>query len=189
MGRVLAVVSALVFLSCSGGATRSDRTIYNIDSLINAQVEVLLQGKRQLRKKATIGEQTATIVVTPDSIGWATELEVFRRLEIAERPVYKDTYRIEETGDPNSNLRIKSFTAEDAPVPLIRLFYLEKPADVRRIESRYTESNALYISTRDLVMEFDDEGRTLTLRHFRVEGFQKIIMGDSVHFSVEGDVL
>jgi hypothetical protein len=189
MGRVLAVVSALVFLSCAGGATRSDRSIYNIDSLINAQVEVLLQGKRQLRKKATIGEQTATVVVTPDSLGWTTELEVFRRLEIAERPVYKDRYHVEETGDPNSNLRIKSFTAEDTPVPLIRLFYLDDAADVRRIESRYSESNALYISSRDVVMEFEDEGRTLILKHFKIEGFQKIIMGDSVHFSVEGEVL
>jgi hypothetical protein len=189
MGRIFVVLTALVYFSCSGSATSSDSTIYDMDSLINAQVNALMRGKRQLSKKATIGEQTASVTLIPDSAGWATELAVFRQLEIAERPVHRDRYKLEVKDDPNSNLRIRSFTGEGTPVPMIRFFYLNDPADVRRIESRYSERNALYISTRDLVMEFEEEDHTLVLRHFRVNGFQKIVMGDSVYFSVEGEVL
>lgn len=189
MGRIIVVLTALVYLSCSGSAKRSDSGIYHMDSLINAQVNVLVMERRQLSKKATIGEQTASVVITPDSAGWATELAVFRQLEIAERPVHRDRYKIEVKDDANSNLHIRSFTGEGTPVPLIRFFYLDNPADVRRIEARYSESNALYTSIRDLVLEFEEEDQTPILRHFEVTGFQKIVMGDSVYFSVVGEVL
>jgi len=189
MARTLVVLTALLYVSCSRNQAPPVTGFYNIDSLITAQVKLLYDGGHELSKKAAIGDQSTSVVIKPDSASWASELAVFRQLEVAGRPNNRDRYRISDVSDPNSNLRIRSFEAKDTPVPVIRFFYLDGPTDVRRIESRYSESNALYKSTRELIMVFEHNGNLSTLHHYTIDGYQKLLMSDSVHFSVEGDIL
>jgi hypothetical protein len=193
MGRWLVILVAVVAVCCSGVEVRRQSEFYDMDSLINAQVYVLSHHHSKLNKRATVGDRTTSVSLAPDSAGWAYELEVFRQLQIAGRPTYRDRYRIEESSDPKSNLRIQSFVVEekwleDTPVPYVRIYYLDDPADVRRIVCAYKENNALYRSERTLTMRFEG-GTAQPLSHYNVEGFQKLLIGDSIRFSIEGEVI
>jgi hypothetical protein len=189
MVRSLIAALAIVFLSCTGDAVRQSNSFQSIDSMITAQVQHLAAGGYNLEKSALVDEAGSSVTVRPDSSGWAQELSVFRELEIAGRPTYRDKYVITDTEDGNSNLHIRSFEATDSPVPFIRFYYLDDPRDFRKIEAAYYESNTLYTSRRELEMEFEEVAGVRMLRSYRIDGFQKLTMADSVHYLVKGEVI
>jgi hypothetical protein len=155
----------------------------------------LSSAKIKLEKKAGIGDQQEVVVITPDSAGWSNELAVFRQLEVAERPTNRDKYTVSEIEDSRSNLRVRSYVAKETgdtrrtPVPYIHFFYLDGISDIRRIEAGYYESNLLYTSKRELVLEFEEATGPNPLRRYSIDGYQKVMMADSVHFLVEAEVI
>lgn len=195
MARLFIVFAGILLVACARNAPRENVTITDIDSVIDVQVKLLSERRYKLEKRAAIGTESTSVILNPDSAGWEKELAVFRQLEIAGRPSNRNRYKVIDTEDTNSNLRVRSFEAENTggerstPVPFIRYYYLDDLSDVRRIESEYYEDNPLYTSKRDLVLEFEVFGGTSTLRRYEVEGFQKIQMADSVHFSVAAEVI
>ena len=42
---------------------------------------------------------------------------------------------------------------------------------------------------RDLVLEFEEMSGASLLRRYTINGYQRVIMADSVHFSVEAEVI
>jgi hypothetical protein len=189
MTRLLIGFIVMAGFACSRPTPRKAQTFNSIDSVIDVQVKFLSDGQYKLRKYASIGADTTSVTLSPDSTGWERELAVFRQLEVAERSSNRDKYLMTDREDINSNLRVMSFEAKDTPVPFIRFYYLVDLTDVRRIESEYYETNPLYTSKRDLVMEFEPVDGMAMLRRYQVDGFQKIRMADSVHFSVDVEVI
>lgn len=189
MARLIIVIVAFSAFSCSVPDPVSPHSFYDMDSLISAQVALLTEGRFKLAKKAGIGDSLESVVVTPDSAGWSGELAVFRQLEIAERPTNRDKYKVMETEDMKSNLKVRSYVAEETPVPYLHFYYLKGKEDVRKIEAGYYDANLLYTSKRDLTLEFEDGNGTMTLRRYTIEGYQKIMMADSVHFTIEAEVI
>jgi hypothetical protein len=189
MARLSLALAVFIAVSCSTPERVSSRMFYDIDSLINVQVAFLSKSGSRLEKKAGIGENLERVVNTPDSAGWSKELAVFRQLEVAGRPTNRDKYQVSEREDTRSNLKVRSYVATGTPVPYVHLYYLNGIGDLRKIEAGYYESNLLYTSKRDLTLEFDRGNGTATLKRYSIEGYQKIIMADSVHFSVEAEVI
>jgi hypothetical protein len=70
----------------------------------------------------------------------------------------------------------------------LKIFYLDVPSKIRRIEALYQEENSLLKGSRFLVMEFEEINNNLVLTSFSIEGGQKMFLGDSVKFSVKGTV-
>jgi hypothetical protein len=180
---------AIVLASCGGGVVRTGNSFHSIDSLVAAQVEHLTSAGYQLEKNAEVDDEGSSVTIRPDSAGWAQELSVFRELEISARPTYRDRYVITDGEDRNSNLRVRSYEATESPVPFIRFYYLDHPGDVRRIEAAYYETNALYTSRRELVLEFEEAAGVRMLKSYRIDGFQKISLADSVHYAVSGKII
>jgi hypothetical protein len=189
MNRLLIGLILFAGVACSRISPRKAGSFNSIDSVISVQVKYLSEGRFRLQKFAAIGLDTTSVALSPDSTGWERELAVFRQLEVAERPSNRDKYTMVDREDMNSNLRVRLFEAKDTPVPFIRFYYLGDLSDVRRIESEYYESNPLYTSKRDLVMEFEELDGVATLRRYQVDGFQKIQMSDSVHFSIDAEII
>src|SRR5690606_42097321 len=59
---------------------------------------------------------------------------------------------------------------------------------IRKIESRFTESNLLYRSTRLLYMEFEQIDEKPVLTYYAVTGGQKIFLGDSLQYRINAAV-
>jgi hypothetical protein len=71
-----------------------------------------------------------------------------------------------------------------SPVPFVKFYYRSSPYELKKIESVFHEENALYDTRRNLLLEFDDISGTLLLSGYQLSGTQKMILNDTVNFSV-----
>jgi hypothetical protein len=121
-----------------------------------------------------------------DSLKLANELDVFRQLDVINKPLYRTIYQIEDgEKDTKSNLLIRSYTAKSpSPVPFVKFYYRSSPRELKKIESFFHEENSLYDTRRNLLLEFDDSSGSLLLSGYQLSGAQKMILNDTVNFSV-----
>lgn len=172
----------LMLAGCAQRPAVNQNNFYNVDSLISSQVRSLKA--RELDKTVTFGEKKEQAKLIPDTIQWENELEMFRLIAQINKPSFRDAYEVNEIRDTNSNLMVREIKAKrEVPVPSMRLFYLRTQSDLRRIEATLNDENSVYSNKRRMVLQLD---RDHQLSRYRVDGFQKMIMGDSVHFIIEG---
>jgi hypothetical protein len=186
------ICSGLLILLFSCGKKSKVVPMYNIDSLVLAQVKNLAAERATLHKSAVIGLQKDDSVFTPsDTSAWLNELDIFRQLDVINRPINRDNYIIDDgLFDPSSNLTVKAFSAvENLPVRYLRIFYQESIHKPRKIEALYDDQNALYKSGRSLLMEFNQVNNKTVLTAYTISGGQKMIMGDSVTFLIKGNIV
>jgi hypothetical protein len=184
---------SLFSMSCESDP-KANAPYYSVDSLVNAQIAQLSQSKAMLTKKAEIDGVEETNSITPqDSAHWAHELDIFLELGVINSPVNAGNYTVENgIKDSNSNLSIRSFkgkkTKETSPVEYMKIFYLESPSNIRRIEALYREENALLKGSRFLILEFQEIHNKIMLTSYSIEGSQQMFLGDPVKFSVKGTI-
>jgi hypothetical protein len=183
------VLLPLIFNSCNQKSEVSK--IYDIDSLIDAQVSYLSGHKAVLQKSAFIaGAEDDSTFSPADTTSWKHELEVFRKLNEINKPVNQKSYLIDDgLYDPSSNLTVKAFSAtEDLPVRYIRVFYQESIHKPRKIEALYNDQNALYKSEKILSLEFNQIDNKSILTSYSIEGGQKMVLADSVSYLIRGKI-
>lgn len=182
------VLASVVIAAC----TKSKQTskLYNIDSLLTQQVKALTLSKPKLEKHAILGNTTEKQEYVPDSAAWSRELDIFRQLEAINKPVNRSNYLVDDNlYDPGSNLTVKAFTAlEPLPVRSLRVFYENDIQTPRKIEAVYDEENTLYKSSKNLLLEFQQINNKNVLTSYSIDGGQRMILSDSVTFSVKGRI-
>jgi len=181
----------LVFLaSCE--TERTPVAFYPIDSLITAQAQNLAEMRAGLFKEALLRGKADTLTYTPDdSLAWIHELDIFRKLDIINKPVNRDSYNISDgLLDPGSNLTVKAFTTEkELPVVYLKIYYQGSIGKPRKIEALYDEANLLHQSARLLSMHFHQIENRTVLTSYSVRGGQQVVLGDSVTFFISGKIL
>jgi hypothetical protein len=185
-GATFCVLSAtlLTLAGCVEKKSAPQKSFYNIDSLVSSQVHLLRS--RELNKTVSIDDKEENNRLVPDSLQWANELDIFRLIEQVNKASFRDAYVVSDVRDTNSNLIVREIKAQrEVPVPMMRLFYLRTPNDLRRIEATLVEENALYTNSRRMVLELD---RNHELHRYRVDGIQKMTVGDSVRFTIYGTI-
>jgi hypothetical protein len=188
-------LAVLVFFGmCLTACNRNEpgARLYPIDSLVTAQIINLTQSKAVLHKRALMGSRSDSIVYTPkDTSAWISELDIFRQLEVINKPVSRASYLIDDNlYDPGSNLTVKAFTSTtNLPVRHMRIYYDRSVRQPRKIEAHYDEENSLYQSSRLLLLEFQQINNKTVLTSYAIKGGQKMILGDSVAFTVKGKIL
>ncbi len=180
----------LGFSGCQQEKAKEKRYL-DMDSLVNAQVNYLSQSKASAKKEATIADKTSSSTNILDSTAWSHELDVFRQLDLINRPIYRDVYKVKEgVKDSKSNLLITSYEApNNSPVPYLRLYYQDSPARLKKLEALYQETNSLYRSQRKLEIYFDDTTGKPYLKGYLIEGNQKMMLSDSVHYTIRTEVV
>ena len=188
----LAVFVAWMFsLSSCTNNREASAQYYAIDSLIKAQISYLPSTNARLTKKSRLDNRTDTTVLTPaDTTIWSAELDVFRQLADINKPINSGAYIIhDDLPDPQSNLSIKSFTGtKKQSVAYLKLYYQDTLSKLRKIEALYREENILYKNARILTMEFQDINNKMIVTSYSIYGGQKMFLGDSVVFSIQGEI-
>jgi hypothetical protein len=183
---VLVLIGSLV--SCSDG--KKAKALYPVDSLLQAQANYLSVKKAHLKKTVLLGGKEEEISLYPkDIIAWRNELEIFTALDVINKPINRSYYSIEDLSDSRSNLKVRSFTTtEDLPVRYIKIYYYQSPKKLRRLEAQFKESNSLYTSSRDLIMDFQQFGDTIVLTSYKISGGQKMLLDDTVQYHITGSL-
>ena len=190
--RVIAVAffASVIAMSCQKQVVK-EKPYVDFDSLVNVQIAHLKTSNASLKKEATIGDQTSSSSTVPDSASWSHELDVFRQLDLINRPIYQNAYTIKSgVKDSKSNLLVRSFEAPgNSAVPYLRLYYQDTPLRLKKLEALYQEANSLYGSQRKLEMYFDDTTGPSYLKGYLIEGDQKMMLSDSVHYSIRSEIV
>lgn len=188
MSRTFLIICSCTFLisACNRANQKYEKTYFDFDSLINVQVVELLKVQSTITKKSVINGKGDDSSFVPDSLKLANELDVFRQLDIINKPLYKNAYEISDgEKDIKSNLLIRSYTSTtSSPVSFVRFYYKSSPRELKKIESFFHEENALYDTQRNLMLTFDDSSGSLLLSGYSLSGTQKMILNDTVNFSV-----
>jgi hypothetical protein len=188
MSRFFFLICSCAFLlsACNRTSLQYDKAYFDFDSLINAQVAALIKAQSTISKKSMINGKEDDSSFVLDSLKLASELDVFRQLDVINKPLYRNTYQIEDgEKDSKSNLLIRSYTAKSpSPVPFVKFYYRSSPRELKKIESFFHEENSLYDTRRKLLLEFDDSTGSLLLSGYQLSGTQKMILNDTVNFSV-----
>lgn len=191
---ILASGLLLAMPGCNRGNLKYDKPYFDFDSLVTAQIKLVGLSNDSINKIAIIDGKTDVSQFMTDTAALKNELEIFRQLDVINKPLFKDAYSFEgDEKDAKSNLQVRTYRLKNSAkvksaVPYVRFFFLQDFQHLKKIESLFTESNSLYSSHRNLSMEFDDIGKTNKLKRFSISGFQKMILNDSVRFSIEGIV-
>lgn len=178
---------SFLFTSCNRMNQHYDKAYFDFDSLINVQVTGLIKSKVSLRKIAVINGKSDSSYFIPDSLKLANELDVFRQLDLINKPLYRNSYEVKDgEKDTKSNLLIRSYVAiAPSSVPFVKFFYQASTQEIKKVESVFQEENALYNTKRNLTLLFDDNSGSPLLSGYQLSGSQKMILSDTVSFSVK----
>jgi hypothetical protein len=185
----VALIFLIFLLSCRED-TKKDKPFFDVDSLLDQQIQHLNKSRAALDKLAYVDNQRDSSRMIPDSIGWVHEFEIFRQLDQINKPIFADTYEFSDgTEDSRSNLTLRRYTAKgEAPVRDLLLYYQGSIQHLKKMEGVMEESNTLYFSTRTLTIELDEMNGRPAITAYTVRGTQKMIMSDSVRFSISSKV-
>ena len=185
------IVILLLVSSCAQTEVEYKKSYFDFDSLVTQQVKTLAKSK--WKKVSTLNNKVDTVFIQPDSLQWSNELDAFRQLDAINKPVLKDNYTVEEKKDIHSNLTVRNFKLRvnsnkklKTPVPFVDFYYFNQPSDLRKIVAVYEESNSLFTSRRQLSLEFE-EGNSKNLIGYKISGFQKMMLTDSVLLNIKSE--
>jgi hypothetical protein len=182
-------IVALCCVAACNNAAVSTQKFFDFDGLITAQVQQLDQSKGVLEKSVTMDLTKSDSIYRPSAKAWESELEIFRDLEIINRPTYRDAYKLDDPlPDATSNLKIRQYVCDKAPLHLVRFYYQNEFSSLKKIEAGFTEKNILYSTSRSLLMEFEEHNGKPQLINYSMKGFQKMVFSDTVRFSVQGHI-
>lgn len=184
--RILTFFILVLTFSCTSSIKEKPiNTYYDVDSLLNEQLQLLVAQDLSIEKQISIDGEQELDTVTFDSLGWNNELAVFRIADI-NKPNLKGLYTATE--EKKDDQTIWRYTTEKPSLGIEYLYiYFTKNQQLEKIEARYNEDNALYISERNLTLIFDPSSNNL--RGYTVEGSQKMVMKDPVEFRIQSQIL
>lgn len=146
-----------------------------------------MQHDVSLHKSASVGGVASDTTWAPSEFQWRTELKSFADLGLINKTLYKDVYRAEgPLEDSRSNLLVQRYTTTVAPLTSLEIYYMNDVSRFRRLEGIFHSVNRLYATHRTLTMEFDEVQGAPILTRYRISGYQKLALRDTVHFTIEG---
>ena len=186
---LLLIIIASFLVGCQQVDRKYDKAYFDFDSLVNIQVKKISLTGDSIHKAANMDGKADESVFLADSSALAHELDVFRQLDVINKPLYKEAYKITSEKDAKSNLSVRNYTSSiKSPVSFVRFYYQNDFRRLKKIESSYKELNSLYFTQRQLILEFDDTSGEPLLMNYSISGSQKMILNDSVKFLVQGKI-
>jgi len=177
-------------LSCAPKETKPESNLFNFDSLISGQVKLLVENRAVLQKEVQMQDKKEHVTMEAlDSQRWMNELEIFQQLSQINKPINSASYVVTESSDSQSNLKVRSFHSNDkVAFQDIKIYYLETPSHIRKIESIVNQQNPIYKSAKMLTLNFNEVYSKLMLTSYSIEGGQHMVLGDTVQFKILGAI-
>jgi hypothetical protein len=159
--------------------------MFDLSGYLQQQTQRLQQEQPTVLKSVTAKDK-APETTQKHTLDWEKELSIFQELDLS-RPALRDFYREERHTLPDGST-VSVFTKEeDAAVPVQRLQLTISPFQkMEHLEAIVLEENILFYSKRKITLTA--EPGTGNLSSYRVEGVQKLILGDSLQYRIDANL-
>lgn len=158
---------------------------YNLTAYLQEQIE-RLQAEQPPVLKSVTTEGTQTETIQASEVDWEDELAVFEQADL-NRPALEEYYTKQEQVLGNGSIVVEYNRVEDAE-PLVHYLRLELTPDrrLKQLNALLQDQNMLFFSRRNVQLSTDPASGNIS--GYRVEGVQKLILSDSLHYSVDANL-
>ncbi|MCJ8163844.1 hypothetical protein MKJ04_03255 [Pontibacter sp. E15-1] len=163
----------------------AEQAAYNLSAYLEQQQQRLTAEKPMVLKSVSAeGKPTETIETS--AVDWEDELAVFKETDL-NRPALQEYYTRQEQVLADGNILVEYTRLKDTE-PLVHHLRLELGPDrkLRKLNALIQDQNVLFYSRRNIQLSTDTA--TGNIASYRVEGVQKLILSDSLHYRVDANL-
>lgn len=183
MGLLLAIVSCERPVPPASDST--GQVSYNLTAYLQQQKEALETEKPMVLKSVETQGEEAELVETP-KVDWEDELTVFEQADLS-RPSLQEYYTKQEKTLSDGSIQVEYRKLEDAEPQVHYLRLLLTPdGKLKKLNATLQDQNIIYYSRREIMLSTHPQ--TGDISSYRVDGVQKMVFGDSLHYSVKANL-
>lgn len=174
---ILVIVGILMVSACN--RMKPDQIAISkypeIDNLFQNQADLLV-GKK-LRKEVWLEEESEEQVLTMDSASWEKELSFLEEIN-PNQPEYVGAFG--ESSDQGKLM----LTLDVGERGVLKMLEFESTDEISSIKATIHEDKDVYVHHREIELKFSNQ----ILSSYSIEGYQKIMLKDTVRFKISGIV-
>lgn len=189
MGRYsigLLILGMLAFTACERPAPpAAESDSYNLTRFLQEQVATM-QAKKPMVLKSVSTDNLPAETIQTDEVDWEDELAVFEQLDL-NKPTLEEYYIKDRIPLEGGAYAVVYKKREDSE-PLVHYLYLGFGPDkqLKQLQAILQDKNPLFFSRRKVMLQTDPG--TGNISDYRIEGVQKLIFSDSLHFRVDANL-
>jgi hypothetical protein len=166
------------------GTARPTGPYFDVRGLLDQQVEQLAAHRPAVLKTVSLHAGPPETVRVAE-VKWAEELQLFFQADI-NKAALRGAYALDSVALPGGLIR-RTYTrkTELANAPVSQLTVVQDGTGAREISATIIQKNPLFTAHKQLHMELQ-QGQ---LRRYRVQGTQKLILFDTLHYSAAGQIV
>ena len=155
---------------------------YDLTAYLEQQQQRLQEEQPMVLKSVTTEEKPTETIQTSE-IDWEDELSVFLETDL-NRPALREYYTRQEQVLDDGRLVVEYNKLEDAE-PLVHSLRLELTPDreLRQLNALIQDQNILFFSRRNIQLTAEPSSGNIS--GYRVQGVQKLVLSDSLHYRVD----
>ncbi len=178
----------LLLVSCrmeDNSSKGNSHAMYNITGLLEDQIQKLSQISANLMKTVSIDGIEESVEIPGIEVDWEETLKIFNGIDISS-PGLVGVYNIQEYDSGLTHIyRYLKKPDEQGKVEFLRIE--EYPEGDISISAGEVLDNPIYKSRSFTNINLINTGRFgLLIHRFQLEGYQKIISRDTMHYSIVG---
>ncbi len=185
---VFAIIVSIT--GCRLDLKKDKNKILDLEDLLDAQVRLLSTKDLKLKKETIIGDSIENFIISPDSAGWARELSIFKTADI-NKPGLLEFYdkKVVEIGNTEKEEYVL-LDSNQSETMYLQINKNNESGVISSIEALQHIKNPIYQSRRKLVLIFSLQiNDAIHLDSFAIEGYQKMILQDSIIYFTAGKIL
>jgi len=151
-----------------------------------AQQRQELEAERPMVLKSVATQGLAPEVVETSEVDWEDELAVFEEADL-NRPSLQEYYTKQEQVLEDGSVAVEYRKLPEAAPQVHYLRLLLSPkGQLRQLTATLQDKNLIYYSQRNIALSTDPQ--TGDIASYNVDGVQKMIFGDSLHYEVKANL-
>ncbi|WP_163911637.1 hypothetical protein [Pontibacter burrus] len=176
------VMAVVALVACEQPAPHAaSASNFNVAAYVQQEAK-RLQAAQPAILKTVKTEHAPTETIQLNHVNWGDELAVFEDADIT-KPTLQEYYSRQEQELPDGSKAVSYQRIPDAKAPVSRLLLQISPSgNLQRLEATMHDENLLFYSERNAILEANPQNGHL--QSYRINGVQKLIFSDSLHYSI-----
>jgi hypothetical protein len=159
---------------------------YALNQVIDAEIKSLTTANAGLYKQVALDDKKEEMLLLPSQLKWSNELALFKDINL-NKPAWQGYIKTETT--PIANGELVVYTAQKADIPFRRVLMVFNAA--KQLDSLAVDletENEITHTVRTLTAAWENTEANHHLKKYSINGFQKVLLNDTLFYKVNGEV-